>query len=52
MVYDKPIKITKKTENEFSVSIVLADNTIISKILSKNQLQQMYVDIEELLKEI
>jgi len=51
MIFDEPIKVNKKSDNEFTISIATSDSTLIVKTLSKKSLEQLYIDLEEVLEE-
>ena len=51
MIYDVPIKIIKKGDKEYTISVKVSDNTLIVKTCSQSQLEQLSIEIEKLLKE-
>jgi len=50
MNYDTGIKVTQKTKKKFTVSIAINDNTVITKSMTKAEIEQLYVELEEILK--
>lgn len=50
LVFQDIIKVTQQ-EDEYTISIAISDNTVLTKVVTKNQLQQISSDLISLLKE-
>lgn len=51
MIFEKKIKVNKQSDGTFTVSIMLSNDAVVVRTLTKNELQQLYVEIEQLLKD-
>ncbi len=49
-VFEKKIVVKKKEDDTFMLSIAVSDSLVISKPLSKKDMEQLRVDIEMILK--
>lgn len=50
-VFEKMFQVSPQEDGSATISIVLDDSTIITKVVSRSQLQVLYIELEEFLKE-
>jgi len=50
-VYDKPIDVRKQEDGTFTVSVAISDSVIVVKTVSLASMQQLYITLENVLKE-
>jgi len=46
------LEIKKKEDNKFLVSFLISENTIISKLITEEELLKMYYSLDKIIKEI
>lgn len=50
-VFDDPVQIRKKEDGSYTISVALSDSMVVVKVLSRNELEKLGIDIEKILRD-